>query len=474
MQHYAACGTCEFTIQSEPVPGGFTDRRDNFLIWLYPFSSALAVAQAPKPIPGLPAQARYDVQGEVTIIGQELPPFPSRYSGPQSLPAKGETAATETATLYLGARLAPNVEAYVNPEIAWGNAPGSGNGLAGYLNGDLIGQPVANGRPYLARAFVRWRIPVRQGKDQPVGREEVGRAPNVIAGPVPQHRMIVTAGKFAATDIFDFNSFAGNPRTQFLNNAFVNDLAYDYAEDYRGYDWGASVVWSNPAWALKFGSFAMPTTPGGGVMSYNLTDSHSEQAELELDPQVLRPPKPPLTVRLLLYRNVGNMGEYGQALNYAPPSLAPTRSYGTVRTGFGVNFEQALADGGNTGLFGRLGWADGLVETDGFAEADSAASFGAQISGAGWRRKDDAVGIAFGRSWISSSHQQFLAAGGEGFTLGDGALRYGAESQTEAYYRWQANRRLQLTADVQAISNPGYNRARGPATCFSLRAHYAF
>jgi high affinity Mn2+ porin len=436
------------------------------------------VQKQSKPIPGLPSQARYDIQGEITVIGQELLPFRSKYAGANSLPSNGQLDATETGTVYLGARPLPNVEIYANPEVALGNAPGAGRGLAGYLNGDLIGQPTSSGYPYLARGFVRWRIPVRQGKDQPVGREVVGRAPNVIAGPVPQHRLIVTAGKFAATDIFDFNSYANNARTQFINNAFVNNLAYDYAEDSRGYDFGASAVLANPSYAVRFGTFAMPTTPGGDQLHYDLSGSHSEQLEVELNPQVLRTPKPPLTVRLLGYRNVGNMGRYADALAGStaipPPSLNGVRSYGTARAGLGINLEQGLADGGATGVFARLGWADGTVETDGFAEADNAFSLGAQISGARWKRKSDYVGLAGGWSGISSTHQEYLAAGGLGFNLGDGALNYGSESVTEAYYLYQATKAMQFTADVQYFGNPGYNRDRGPATAFSLRVRYAF
>ena len=92
---------------------------------------------------------------------------------------------------------------------------------------------------------------MKQGKDQPVGHEEVGRAPNDIAGPVPQHRLVVTVGRMAASDIFDYNSYANNARTQFLNNSFVNGLAYDYPQDVRGYTYGASVALVNPAYAIR-------------------------------------------------------------------------------------------------------------------------------------------------------------------------------------------------------------------------------
>ena len=219
-----------------------------------------------KPIPGLPKLARYDLQGEITYTGQAVPSFPSKYQGRNSFPANGVASATETAELYLGARPLPNIEAYINPEIAAGSAPGAGLGLGGYSNGDLVGQPVSNSQFVMARAFVRWRIPLRQGKDQPVGTEPVGRSPNIIAGPVPQHRLVVTVGKFAVSDIFDVNAFANNPRTQFINYAFVNNLAYDFAQDPRGSDFGASVVLVNPAYSIRFGTFATPASPGSETM----------------------------------------------------------------------------------------------------------------------------------------------------------------------------------------------------------------
>jgi len=430
-----------------------------------------------KAIPGLPTQARYDIQGEITVIAQGVPSFRSRHSGPNSFPSGGQLDFTETGTVYLGARPLPNLEVYANPEFAWGNAPGAGSGLAGYSNGDLIGQPVSTGTPYFARAFVRWRIPVRQGKDKAVGREDVGRAPNIIAGPVPQHRLIVTVGKFAVTDIFDVNGYANNARNQFLNNAFVNGLAYDYAEDSRGYDFGASLVLNNPNYSVRFGTFAMPTTPGGDQLSYSSSGGHSEQLEVDLNPQFLKSPKPPLTVRLLGYRNVGNMGRYSDALGSSaglPPSLAGVRSAGTARTGFGVNLEQAFADGGSTGFFARLGCADGAVETAGYAEADDAFSWGCQIGGVHWKQKADSAGFAAGCSGISSSHQKYLELGGQGFNLGDGALNYGRESTVEMYYLHQATKNVQLTGDVQFIANPGYNRDRGPVSVFSVRARYVF
>ena len=236
---------------------------------------------ASKSVPGLDAQARYDLQGEVTFIPQWALPFRSLYAGLNSYPSHGSSAGTTVGTLYLGIRPLANLELYADPEFAWGSSPGSGNGMAGYPNADLIGQQALNGVPYLARAFVRWRIPLRQGKDLPAGKESVGRAQNIIAGKVPQHRIVVTAGKFAISDIFDVNTYAGNQRTQFINKGFVNNLAYDFAEDVRGYDYGAAAALMNPNYSVRVGSFAVPTSPGSTGVTYG-AQSHGDQAEVDL------------------------------------------------------------------------------------------------------------------------------------------------------------------------------------------------
>jgi high affinity Mn2+ porin len=115
--------------------------------------------------------------------------------------------------------------------------------------------------------------------------------------------------------------------------------------------------------------------------------------------------------------------------------------------------------------------AQGDVETLAFAEADGDVSAGAQISGARWGRPDDRVGVAVGAAFASASHRAYLAAGGVGLRLGDGALRYAPELQSEVYYSWAVAKPLALSADLQGIAGPGFNRDRGPVALLSLRVH---
>jgi carbohydrate-selective porin OprB len=81
--------------------------------------------------------------------------------------------------------------------------------------------------------------------------------------------------------------------------------------------------------------------------------------------------------------------------------------------------------------------------------------------------------VAFVGNGLSRRHRQYLALGGLGFVLGDGALDYGPEKIMECYYNFPIplNPGFFGAADVQYIDNPGYNRARGPVVVPGMRIH---
>jgi carbohydrate-selective porin OprB len=62
---------------------------------------------------------------------------------------------------------------------------------------------------------------------------------------------------------------------------------------------------------------------------------------------------------------------------------------------------------------------------------------------------------------ICKDHQRYLALGGSGFLLGDGALSYGRENIIELYYTAHVWRGIYVGPDLQDINDPGYNRDRG-------------
>lgn len=101
-------------------------------------------------------------------------------------------------------------------------------------------------------------------------------------------------------------------------------------------------------------------------------------------------------------------------------------------------------------------------------------SGGGDLAGSHWRRRYDKVGAAFVVDEISGDHRRYLQLGGKGFMLGDGGLSYGLENIFETYYTFHLWRGVFGAVDLQHITNPGYNRARGPALVPSLRLHVDF
>lgn len=76
---------------------------------------------------------------------------------------------------------------------------------------------------------------------------------------------------------------------------------------------------------------------------------------------------------------------------------------------------------------------------------------GSGLGGSRWRRPQDKLGSAFLSDALSGDHRTYLALGGLGFILGDGALNYGREKIWESYYNLHVWRGACLGGDVQRI-----------------------
>jgi len=408
--------------------------------------------------------------GQATFIGQHLFPFESPYAGKNSLQPDGDYGLTETYGIYFGSQVTKHLQAYLDVEMARGHGVSGATGLGGITNGDVIRQGTADlGKgPYVARGYLRYLIPLSsdtQAKDK--GMDQ-------LAGDEASRRIDIKAGKFAVTDDFDLNRYADSTRTQFLNWGLFNNTAWDFAADTRGYTKGVMIGYFAPNWALRIGTYQMPTQANGNIFDPALSEARGDNAELTLQPAALG-----TVFRLLAYQNHARMGIYHDAIVAAqgtgqPPNIVADDQPGRRKRGFGINLEQPLADDGETGLFARAGWNDGHTESFAFTEVDGHLSAGVQVSGVHWRRGDDRFGVAYVQHLLSADHRSYLALGGNGFLLGDGRLDYGHEQIVEAYYRIQLGKYVQVSPDAQFIENPGYNRDRGPATVISLRLRAAF
>lgn len=372
-------------------------------------------------------------------------------------------AVSTTATLWLGARLLSDLDVYLSPELAAGDAPGGGSGLVSAPDADLLATSPAP-QLYLARAFVRWAIGLGPEREPGV---PLGRGRHLVPRTAPARRLVFTVGALSPAELFDQNAYANDPRSQFTNGTFVNDATWDSPQDVHGYARGALASFITPRLALRTGVFQIARGPGGSL-DWDLSRSHGEVVEAELDPPL---EGAAAAVRLRAWRNVGLMGSYRRALGArSPPDLSAVRRRGATSWGLGLNAEVGNPER-SSGLFLRAGWKDGATEPIASGEADMSVSLGGQLAGTSWGRQDDAVGLALAWSAISGPHARYLAAGGSDAHLGAAGRRGAAERVVEGYYALSAASWATVSAGAQLIVAPGADRSRAPVTLLWVRVH---
>ena len=408
----------------------------------------------------------WNLKLQSTYIWQGKPSMNSPYAGPNSLVREREKSYSFTATAALGVRLGKSTELYVDPEVAQG-VPLSGlQGLAGFTNGEMARSSGADPTLYLARLFVRHVI------NESTAMDDVESGMNQLGASYAKRRWVLTAGKLSVLDIFDTNSFAHDPRAQFMNWTLMTHGAYDYAADSRGYSWGLAAEYFANDWTVRFGRFMQPKEPNLLQLDARFGEHYGDQFELEK--RYTFGEDQPGTVRLLVFRNRAVMSRYENALALASstgtvPDINQVRQGAQIKYGAGINVEQRIAK--DFGMFGRAMWADGRTEVYAFTEVDRSVSAGGALNGRRWGRSDDVLGIGFAQHWLAAAHRNVLALGGQTFFLGDGGLRYRPEQVLEAYYLFAPTKGVTVTFDLQRIANPGYNADRGPARFFGVRLH---
>jgi len=413
--------------------------------------------------------SRFWLSGQANFIFQTHPEFHAPYSGPNSLSPHYEKATSRVLTLYTGMRINNSTEFLADIEEAGGSALSTGLGLAGNANLDIVRNPFLSKAPYLGRGMIH--------KVFALSSDKVENQRNYLSlfEELPRRRLEIRFGKFSMPDFFDINSVGSDTHFQFANWTIDNNGGWDYAADTRGYTVGATADFEDRNWGFRFGEALMPKVANGIDLVWKPWQAHAENFEYELRRGVI--PKKSGVLRLLAYTNAANMGVYrDQIIKAAASSTTPDITdhpwHITRKYGLGANVEQTLTP--YLTAFARFGWDDGRTESFAYTEVDQTFDQGIGASGAWWHRKQDRAGIAFVTNAIKKDHQNYLAAGGLGFLLGDGHLRYGREDILESYYTMHVWRGIYLAPGVQHINNPGYNRDRGPVLVPSFRAHVEF
>lgn len=427
---------------------------------------ALLIAAALLPaLPALAADSEaWNVHGQFTTVAQRHNRFASPYAGPNSLQADEGTKTTMDATAYLGLRLWPGAELYLNPEFDRGFGLSNTLGAAGFPSGEAykVGHHSAYGR--LQRAFLRQVIATAGS-----GQEAQASAANQLAGPRPTEGLTLTVGKFSVADVFDTNAYAHDPRADFLNWSVIDAGAFDYAADSWGYSLGAAAEWSRGDWTGRLGLFALSREPNGTTLDRSFAQ-HQAVAELEHRHEIAGRPG---RLRLLAFSSRARMGRYDEAVAQgAPADTAGVRRMAT-KQGFSINAEQELAP--QLGGFLRYSRNDGRTEAFDFTDIHRSLSLGLSLRGAAWAQPEHTLGLAMAVNGLSSPARRYFAAGGLGILIGDGQLRrYASEQIAEAYYAMNLAPGLSATLDLQRLRHPAYNAERGPATVAGARLHAEF
>jgi high affinity Mn2+ porin len=415
----------------------------------------------------LPESTDWNVHAQTTFLPSAYPAFRSPYAGAYSLPGGGQARETWTTTAFLGVRLWQGGEFYFDPELAQGFGLNGTLGIAGFPNGEAqkAGAPFPKYRPqryYFKQTF-------GLGGEQ----EDVADAANQLPGKRDIDRVTLIVGRFAVGDFFDGNSYAKDPRADFMNWAMWSSAAYDFPADLPGYTRGGVVEFNRKDWAVRAGLFEVPNAPNSDTLTFR---TGGTVVEFEERHSILDQPG---KLRLGVFANSGNTGNYRQAL--AIEATDPTQDINAVmagirhdnlKYGFYANLEQQVAR--DIGVFARASWNDGQNEILSFTDVDRGLSGGVSIKGSYWGRPSDTVGLGGAINGLSGAHRDFLAAGGLGLLIGDGRLNYRPEQILETYYAFAVDKNFTVTADYQLIVNPAYNADRGPASIFSGRLHGEF
>jgi hypothetical protein len=326
--------------------------------------------------------------------------------------------------------------------------------------------------PFIARGYLQQVIALGH-TDYDVQKSDK----NQLGGKTPVSKFVITLGKFGISDFFDQNTYSHDARSQFLNWSLMASGAWDFPADTRGYTYGLVLELVKPLWAIRAATVLEPSLANGLEMDYRYNKANSETLEGTKNWRVKKHPGAIRATGFISLTKAPKYTDAAAALIAGDSTLEKVisgqiegSSYGGIKYGFGINAEQEMTD--YLGLFMRANWSDGRTANWAFTEIDNSISLGMSMKGQLWKRPTDVWGVAIVSNGISKEHQDYLAAGGHGFIIGDGKLNYARENIVETYYRAQVASFMSISVDYQFALHPAYNKDRGPIHIIGLRVHF--
>src|SRR5258708_262214 len=220
-------------------------------------------------------QERTSFHFQQTIITQYKPAFNAAYSGQNSLSPKEESQTSLTTTFFGAARLWRGAEVHFDPELSGGAGLSQTLGIAGFPNGETFRVGGVQNKIYIARLYLKQNF--EWGTEKDTVEDDI----NQLAGLKSKRYFSFAIGKFGMADFFDNNNFSHDPRSQFMNWALMDNAAWDYPANTRGYVYGTTVELGQPNWTLRF-AFTMVTTQANqSVWDAKIGKANTETIEFE-------------------------------------------------------------------------------------------------------------------------------------------------------------------------------------------------
>lgn len=408
---------------------------------------------------------KLSVHWQATVIPQYHFKFNSPYSGENSLVSKEGVKTSLTTTFFINYHPLKNVYIVFNPEAAGGKGLSKTLGIAGFPNGEIyrVGNPAP--QPYIARLYAEYRFPFAH--HEPLGSLNGDNVKSAL----PAKYFSVLFGKFSIADFFDGSSVSHDPRLQFLNWSLMASGAWDYPANVRGYTIGGIAQAFLGDWKIRTALTGVPMEANGQELQFKGSDAMGTALEIEKDNLIKKNDRCFTDVHVGVFYNKARMGSYETAIKsmIVNPDITLSRQYGRDKKGIYAVIDNHF---GNISNFVRASYNDGKNETWAFTEIDRSIATGLSFNGNIWKRANDVFAVAAVVNGLSKDHKNYLAAGGYGFLIGDGKLKYGSENIIEAYYSFNAFKGFFISPDYQFVSHPAYNKDRGPVSIAALRVHY--
>ena len=210
-----------------------------------------------------------------TIITQYKPAFGADYSGKNSLITASETQTSITSTFFGAARLWKGAEVYFNPELSGGAGLSQTLGVAGFPNGETFRVGGVQNKIYIARLYYK------QNFEWGTEKDTIESDINQLAGLRSKRYFSLAVGKFGMADFFDGNNFSHDPRSQFMNWALMDNGAWDYPANTRGYVLGLTGELGQPTWTLRFALTMVTTQANQSTWDTHIGKANTQTVEYE-------------------------------------------------------------------------------------------------------------------------------------------------------------------------------------------------